>query len=88
MRFRLVLPAERQNSVCEGVLVEQICQMRQKLPKSSAKARCIQRQVPIRIVIAKTGSISKLSVSNFGTPVRSHRGGVRTAGQVKTKTFL
>ena len=61
--------------------------MRQKLSKSPAKARCIECQVPIRIVIAKTGSISKLSVSNFGIPVRSHRGGVRTAGQVKTKTF-
>ena len=32
----------RRNSVCEGVLVGLIWQMRQKLPKSSAKARCIE----------------------------------------------
>lgn len=38
------------------------------MPKTPAKARCVEPKVPIRIVIAKTGSISKLSVSNFGNP--------------------
>ena len=57
-------------------------EMSQKLAKTAAKGRSFERQLPIRIVIANTGSISKLSVSNFGKPASEW------PDMYGTKTFL